>query len=55
MDCPTCNGHGDLNWMDYKSEDTSDKSLKENENHQDMGIAVSICNRCGGSGLLEQY
>jgi hypothetical protein len=55
MDCPTCKGHGNLDWTNFMSEESSNKTEMENGDKPYVVTPVQLCHRCGGSGFLEQY
>jgi hypothetical protein len=57
LDCPTCNGHGDLDWTNFMSEESPNKKeMEKDKGGKPYAVTpVHLCHRCGGSGFLEQY
>ncbi|SEB39897.1 hypothetical protein [Paenibacillus sp. GP183] len=54
MDCPTCKGHGDLDWTNLIRDESSGKTDMEKVDKAYVVTLVHLCPRCGGSGFLEQ-
>jgi hypothetical protein len=55
MDCPTCKGHGDLDWTNFMSQESTNQPEMEMGDKLQVVTPVHLCHRCGGSGFLEQY